>query len=730
MKHNCKLWLTGVLFIASNAMCQLNPSGASDSNCPPNIGFETGTLDHWNCSAGTILKDGTLNLVTTLPINDRHTIIVNTYHQELDPYGKFPVNCPNGSGYSVRLGNSSAGGQAESISYTFNIPPNNNDYSVLYNYAVVFQNPPHQPWEQPRFASKIYNVTDNKYIDCGSFQFVASSNLPGFELSPLGNKVFFKPWSPVTVNLSGLAGKTVRLEFSTNDCAFTQHFGYAYLDVNEDCSSEPISGNTYCGGAKSVNLMAPYGFAAYDWYPIDFSQLLGTQNILSITPVPPANTTYAVIITPYDGVGCKDTLYSTIHVSNDPFNLNVLGETTGCSTGVDITAALVTAGSTPGLSYSYYSDITQLNYVPVPTKITETGIYYIKGVNKSGCNDIKPIKVNIIDPPNLKITDPDGVCAPQKIDITSPEITSGSELGLTYSYWKNLTTTIPLINPNSISTSGTFFIQAKKNGGCGNVKPIVVKIGEVPNIIIHDPTNCGSVNLTLPSVTAGSSQGIDYTYWTDIAASNALANSNTLTASGNYFIKASSNSGCTIIKPVAVIVNPFPVFNVIDPLPVEYPLTTVDITTSVNQNIGINYSYWQDTFARRPAINPRTINKRGTYFIKGTNEYGCSVTLPVKVAIIPPAVPIVYVPTAFTPNNDGLNDVFKITVIGETLINHLRVYNRWGKVVYENADLSHSWNGKFNGIDLPNGVYVWMMDGLDTYFKKPFSQKGLITLLR
>jgi len=722
-----KLALTLFLFTSSIAKGQPVPASI---DCPPNIGFESGSFANWDCFAGSILRDGSLSLGATSPITDRHTIIPNSYPQELDPYGKFPINCPNGSGYSIRLGNSSAGGEAESVSYTFNIPAGKNDYSILYNYAVVFQNPPHKPYEQPRFQSKIYDVTDNTYISCGSFEFVASSNLPGFQLSGVGSNVFYKPWSPVTVNLSGLAGKTVRLEFITNDCAFTKHFGYAYLDVNEDCSSSPISGNTYCGAAKDVTLTAPFGFATYNWYTSDFSQLLGTNNTLNISPAPTANTTYAVAITPYDGLGCEDTLYTTINVSNNPFNLSVLSEVTGCSTGVDLTSPVITAGSTPSLTYSYYTDLSQLDYVPVPSRVTTSGTYYIKGVNKAGCNDMKPIKVIIKDPPLLIVNNPPGVCMPQTVDLTAPAITADSESGLTLTYWKDFITTIPLPNPNAIATSGRYYIMGAKNGGCGAVMPVDVKIGAIPNIVINDPTGCGKVNLTDASIISGGTPDISYTYWMDAAATLSIDDPANITQTGIYYIVASSTSGCSIIRPVSVTINSIPVFTVTDPAPVAYPLLTVDMTTAVNQSLPLTFTYWLDSLTRKPVINPRSVDKRGRYFIRGTNEFGCSLIQPVNIVIIPPPEPIVYVPTGFTPNNDGLNDLFKIKIIGEISINHFRIFSRWGQTVYDDPNLNHFWNGKLKSTELPVGVYIWLLDGIDTYFKKPFARKGLITLVR
>lgn len=731
MKHLNKIWFFILFFYNSLAIAQRSPVPIEPNDgCPSNIGFENGTLDYWECLSGFVLRDGSLSLTGGGPVNDRHTINSSFFATDLDTYGGFPVNCPNGSGYSIRLGNSSAGGQAESVSYTFNIPATQNDYSIIYNYAVVFQNPPHVPAEQPRFTSKIYNVTDNKYIECGSFEFVASSNLPGFALSGIGNNVFYKPWSPVTVNLSGLAGKTVRLEFATNDCAFTQHFGYAYVDVNQDCSSGPVAGNTYCEAPKSVILTAPFGFQSYTWFAANFSQVLSTENILTVSPAPPANTTYAVVIVPYDGSGCMDTLYTKIQVSVEPFKLNVLEEITGCVTGVDLTSPAITAGSSPGLIFKYYTDINQINYVPIPTMVTTSGIYYIKGINKVGCNEIKPIRVIVNEPPNLVITNPAGVCIPQKIDITDPAITAGSEPGLQITYWENLIATIPLLTPKAIDKGGTYYIKGYKDGSCEIIKPVVVKIGVIPNIVIHNPTGCGKVDLTEPAVTAGSTAGIGYTYWADAAATISLPDMNNITVSGTYYIKASSTSGCAIIRPVLATVNPLPDFTITDPKPVTYPVTTIDITTAVNHTIGLSYTYWLDSLTRKPVGNPRAVDKRGRYFIRATNEFGCSTIKGVNAIILPPPQPIVYVPNAFTPNNDGINDVFRIKVIGETSINHLKIYSRWGQLVYDDPNFNHKWNGKLKGTELPAGVYVWILDGTDTYYKKSFAHKGLITLVR
>ncbi len=721
MKSGNKLWLLFILFITTKAISQ---------TCPPNIGFEDGSFKNWECYTGTVARNGTLSLTLTSPIDNKHTIISNTSPQGRDPYGGFPTICPNGSGNSVRLGNSSAGGEAEGLSYTFTIPANNNDYSLIYNYAVVFENPNHLPSEQPRFISKIYNVTDNKYIDCGSFEFVASSNLPGFQ--DAGGSVFFKPWSPVTVNLSGLAGKTVRLEFTTNDCAFVRHFGYAYLDVNEDCNFSPITGNTYCGNQNSLTLTAPFGFAGYNWYNANFTQLLGTNSILTLTPPPADNTVFALEVIPYDGLGCKDTLYTTIHESSEPFNLVIKDSVSACSTtGADLTAFGITAGSTTGLTYSYFTDLSQLSYVPTPKAVIESGTYYIKGVNQVGCNDIKPIVVTAIKSPTLNITNPAGVCAPLTVDITTPAITAGSENDLSISYWRNLAATQTLNNANALKSAGTYYIKGVNNTTtCFNVQPVIVKIGAVPTVIIHDAVACGQANLTAAAITAGSTPGLAFNYFTDAAATNSLQQPNAIINTGTYYIKATTQDGCSMVRSVNVTINPIPDFTVTDPEPINYPIINVDITRAVVPVNNLVYTYWKDSLATKSLPNPTVVNKRGRYFIKATNQYGCSRIQAVNVIIIPSLTPIIFAPTAFTPNSDRLNDTYRIKVLGEITIKSFKIYNRWGQVVYNSIDFEDGWDGKLNQIEQPGGAYVWILEGYDEYYKKVVNAKGLITLIR
>jgi gliding motility-associated-like protein len=286
--------------------------------CPDNIDFENGNFDGWTCYTGYVSGLGFNQISLTPssgPVPDRHTMYSSFPGDGLDHYGGFPINCPNGSGNSIRLGNTSGGGEAEGISYEFTIPANQNYYTLIYNYAVVFQDPDHQEFEQPRMEIKVTNETDNAIIHCSSFTFIPYGNiLPGFFESPnpgTETPVWCKDWTAVSINLDGHAGKKIKLFFQTADCTFRRHFGYAYIDVNSECSGT-FTGATFCPDDTVVNVFAPYGYQAYTWYNNSFSQILGNQQVLSLSPLPAAGTTIAVELVPYNGYGCLDTLYALL----------------------------------------------------------------------------------------------------------------------------------------------------------------------------------------------------------------------------------------------------------------------------------------------------------------------------------------------------------------------------------------------------------------------------------
>lgn len=292
----------------------------SVAQCPPNIDFELGDFTGWECWIGTTYVSGTQNIIDlgtspVPPVPNRHTML-STFPtgNGLDPFGLFPQNCPNGSGHSIKLGNTTGGHEAEGVSYTFTIPATQTTFNLIYNYAVVFQDPGHQPYEQPRLVIEVTNLTDNEAIPCPSLDFIADGSLPGFQLSTTNTTntpVWYKPWSANSIKLDGYAGKTIRIFFKSADCTFTAHFGYAYVDVNTECSSSFI-GATYCPDDAFINVTGPFGYQTYSWWNSTYTTNLGNTQTINFTPPPPPGTVLKLIVEPFAGYGCKDTLTATL----------------------------------------------------------------------------------------------------------------------------------------------------------------------------------------------------------------------------------------------------------------------------------------------------------------------------------------------------------------------------------------------------------------------------------
>lgn len=450
----------------------------------PNIGFDNGNFAGWECLAGSV-KNG-LVLTTTTPLSGRHTIIDRDSQKgELDPYGQFPVYSPNGSKYGIRLGNELTGSEAERVSYTFTVP-NTDDYSIIFDYAVVLQNPKHPQKEQPRFTATVYNVTDNVYLDCPSFNFIAGPGLPGFILmdQPKGSEdIYYKPWSKATIDLHGYPGKTMRIEFTTMDCVGGGHFGYAYLDIENSDINTPITGNAYCGDQQSVTLNGPEGFASYTWYNADRSKILGNDRSLTLSPAPPDNTPYVLHIEPYEGLGCADDLNTVVNKINADFKLNINDQITCPDVPVDLTSPAITNGSVAVKYISYFTDDKGLDEVSNPTAV-KPGLYYIKGMSQQGCSDFKPLNITTTAGATLTVTDPPAVSYPASVDLSA---TYSPQAGYQYMYLTNAQSTSAITEYAHIIKSGTYYIKAIGPNGCSITKPVKVTVYPPPGIISTTP---------------------------------------------------------------------------------------------------------------------------------------------------------------------------------------------------------------------------------------------------
>ena len=701
---------------------------AQNTWVPPNFTLETGTFQNWKIYTGVDMGlTQALNL--TPPLEGQHEIITPAETGK-DRWSGITFPYPDG-GNTFKLGSRSSDVFLDRLSYTFTVPAGEKDFTLIYQYAVAFaldgQCYNKAPIKkciadlQPYFKVELYNVTDDSYVDC-AYRFVASPDSTMTTTPvPLVVKAYSSKWETVMANIKNAAGKTYRLDFSTSHCSYGRHFMYAYIHLNQTRSK--LTGGSVCTGMKEISLKAPEGFKKYNWFNPGSPLTIGSKAILKLNPPPAPDKVYAVEMESDEG--CKDTFYTTIRQRNAVMDLKVNGPVLGCEKpGVNLTAPSVTSGSSPGLSFRYYADTSGNVRVQRASAITQTGRYLIEAENDSGCVKMEPIEVVVYKRPNLVAPDTIFGCSSQLLDITNPYITNGSDTVLRFTYPLDMYSPSFLPDPKAIAESGLYFIRASNLGGCVATKGVYAFFAELKT---NAQVSCGAADLTLPSVTEGTTPGYSFSYWMDSLATTSLLRPDSVTT-GIYYIRGMQNSGCTTTLPVRVRMRLNAQFTLTNPPVVSYP-ASINLTSTVSSPQVIKYSYWRDASATASIAYPNAIQKSGTYYVKGISTEGCSVVKPVVVNVVPPPPVTVIAPNAFSPNGDGINDEFTFNVKGVEKIESFSVFNRWGQVVFHTTASSVTWKGDSNGKILPIGTYYWSLEGSDRFNGKVM-KTGSVTIVK
>ena len=91
--------------------------------------------------------------------------------------------------------------------------------------------------------------------------------------------------------------------------------------------------------------------------------------------------------------------------------------------------------------------------------------------------------------------------------------------------------------------------------------------------------------------------------------------------------------------------------------------------------------------------------------------------------------PDMYVPNAFSPNGDGVNDRFRFIPVGITSYEFFRIFNRWGEEIHSSTDFRNGWDGTIKGRPAPVDTYIWILRGKDLN-GQTILRKGTVTLVR
>jgi gliding motility-associated-like protein len=185
--------------------------------------------------------------------------------------------------------------------------------------------------------------------------------------------------------------------------------------------------------------------------------------------------------------------------------------------------------------------------------------------------------------------------------------------------------------------------------------------------------------------------------------------------SGKYWLDLQQN-GCVISDTINVFLKPSPFVNI-------GPDTTVCAKNPIELDAGnTGAAYQWNTGAISQKI---TVAKPGTYIIRITQD-GCQAS---DTAEVDQGDCEFFIPNAFTPNSDGINDNFGLIGAANYYPFSFRIYSRWGQTVFRTVSSTKRWDGSFKGLDMPAGAYPWIIDYVNRKGKQ-IKLKGVVLLVR
>jgi gliding motility-associated-like protein len=567
--------------------------------CPDNIDFEYGSFFNWQCYTGhvdSIVNVNVITLTPSPPTVNRHTLYNRVLPSAIDPYGLFPTNPPDGSNFALRLGNTVIGGEAEGVTYTIHVPLNDSNFSIKYDYAVVFEDPGHTIWSQPRFQVNVFDSAANAYVDCASFEYISTSGLPGFTRSTVDTGVIYKPWSTVFLSLRGYAGKTMYLEFKNADCVRKGHWGYSYVDVEKPCG-QSIEMQYDCAAPNITTLHAPPGFSIYNWWDETFSTMLGTGQQITLNPGPAVNSTIWLEMIPFNNFGCLDTI--PVKITGEFTADFSLSDTLGICAPHTFTFYNRDAPSQSALWD--FGDGTTGSGDTVTHVYALPGSYIVKlnVVMPSGCIGSVLKLVSVIQPAGSFSFTGGNFCSSPTVQFNAV-VSNADSL-----YWNFGDGTILHTTQTSVShtyTSPGMYIPSliiKSLGGCETPVPATdtIRIDLLKTGFIYDEVKvCGSTSLNFTD-TSSAYFGISSRQWDfgDGTTGSGVTVSHTYTTTGTYTVRLSiaGTSGCSdnVSKPIYVKVNDVPVVS-IDGDTAQCLFVPITFNSVVQSVDAINYYHW------------------------------------------------------------------------------------------------------------------------------------------
>ena len=438
-------------------------------------------------------------------------------------------------------------------------------------------------------------------------------------------------------------------------------------------------------GTANISSTGGFGNMTYLWQP---GNLTGAnQNNL-------AAGTYTVTATDVNGCSADTTI---IIQGADPIDINLNVTQPDCGENNGQIQATVTGG-TGTLNYNWSNNTSSPNLSNLGA-----GIYTLIVTDTEGCQDSVSVNLSSPNAPTVNIVLANPASCFGGENGASIINVSGGAGGYTYN-WSPSGATIQ--NPFTLQGGINHTVTVTDQDGCSGVAEVFIGQPDAINSISNvQAADCGSSNGAITLSANGGAGGFTYE-WSD---GTTGANINNIIP-GEYIVTVTDANNCsqndTIVVPqignLNVIANP--------------NSATIEPGDEVAINVTGGTSY---TWTPAEGLNCTTCasviaspSATTTYIVGGVDDFGCTGADTVTIIVERPCGEV-FVPTIFSPNNDGENDLQ--CVFGNCISTMtFGIYNRWGELLFESNNQSQCWDGTQNGEPVSTGVYFYRLNVLTT----------------
>lgn len=469
--------------------------------------------------------------------------------------------------------------------------------------------------------------------------------------------------------------------------------------------------NGYADG--SITAIGSEGTAPYT-YAID-TKAYGSSPVFSSL----ISKTYTIHIK--DAKGCiKDSVVTLSQP--EAIVIGVKIQSPLCNGDANGTVLVSANGGTPGYQYSFDASALQTDPLLINFK---AGNYVVKITDANGC--IKDSNISISEPSKLRVG------SIVSINPTCENYADGSILISGTGATKPYTYAIESNNYSSKNLfdklkEGSYLLHIKDSNNC--TIDTTIKLVGYPKIKLDSSlsiaTQCfGSSDGALQLFASGGNPPLRYTLEKTFDTFR-IASYKDLKSS-NYIITVIDTTNC--FKDFNVFVRQ-PDKIVIKTDIVNNDCTDIDTNGKITAIVSGGTAPYTYRWSTSNSVDSFIANlPNGVYTLKVRDEHQCIDSTTAEVMYDNCCTPSI--PNAFTPNNDGKNDVFKLIYKGDIVLKELSIYNRYGQRVFSTNNINQGWDGTFNGKDEDLGVYYYMLRIICGNLKnKEVFLKGDVTLIR